>query len=106
MQSGGDDATRNMNGVGVPAGVNPYGGTHEFSGTIDLSGMLYKETDDGDYYYGSDDDGYVKLEAASNVAINDKYIVIGLQAHNLVGGVVYYMAADRGGQWLLYQPEL
>jgi len=33
-------------------------------------------------------------------------IVMGLQAHNMVAGVISYFAADRGGQWLLYQPEI
>lgn len=39
-QSGGTYNTRMMNGVGIPAESNDSSGTHEFSGILDLSGML------------------------------------------------------------------
>ena len=41
-QSGGKYNTRMANGVGVPETSNIGGGSHEFSGIIDLSGMLAK----------------------------------------------------------------
>lgn len=39
-QSGGKYNTRMAGGVGVPAESNPSGASHEFSGVIDLSGMI------------------------------------------------------------------
>ena len=41
-QSGGKYNTRMDAGVGVPATASGGGGSHEFSGVIDLSGMLAK----------------------------------------------------------------
>ena len=40
------------------------------------------------------------------VPINDKMIVLGLQAHNYWGGLISYFNADRGGQAYAYKPEL
>lgn len=39
-QSGGRYNSRMSNGVGIPAGTNGYRGSHEFSGVVDMSGML------------------------------------------------------------------
>jgi len=39
-QSGGAFNTRMSEGVGIPAGTNEVGASHEFSGIIDLSGLL------------------------------------------------------------------
>ena len=41
--SGGDDNTRMKSGVAVPAGSAGTPNTHEFSGVIDVSGMLAKD---------------------------------------------------------------
>ena len=105
MMSGGAGNSRTASNVGVPAGTNAAPTSHEFSGTIDLSGMLVKDSF-GNFLVAASDDGYVKRAAEATVSINDKYIVIGLQAHSLTGGVNYYLAADRGGQWLLYRPYI
>ena len=42
----------------------------------------------------------------ASVPINDKMIVLGLQAHNYWGGLISYFNADRGGQAYAYKPEL
>ena len=43
---------------------------------------------------------------SATVPINDKMIVLGLQAHNHWGGLISYFNADRGGQAYAYKPEL
>jgi hypothetical protein len=52
------------------------------------------------------DSGFTKHVLESEVKINDKVLLVGLQAHNLNEGVISAMSADRGGQWLLYQPNI
>merc|ERR1712113_348780 len=51
-------------------------------------------------------DGAGKRSAELMVPINDKLIALGLQAHNLWTGHVDAFKADRGGQVLLYQPNI
>ena len=51
-------------------------------------------------------DGECKRAAEATVPINDKMIVLGLQAHNHWGGLISYFNADRGGQAYAYKPEL
>lgn len=102
--SGGSDNTRMSNGVGIPAGVSCGGSSHEFSGLFDMSGLL--KMDGEGYALSSSDSGHVKREADKMVSINDKTILVGLQAHNMYCGVIKYFGADRGGQWLLYQPHI
>ena len=51
-------------------------------------------------------DGECKRAAEATVPINDKMIVLGLQAHNHRGGLISYFNADRGGQAYAYKPEL
>ena len=111
--SGGDDNTRTKALVGVPAGTNigtdAVGGSypssaHEFSGVIDISGILAK-TAMGSFVI-SPHDGAAKRNAEKNVAINDKTIVMGLQAHTLAGGIIKEFRGDRGGQLYAYKPQL
>merc|ERR1712167_114791 len=102
--SGGGGSTRMTNGVGIPAGVNPAPGSHEFSGAMDLSGMLLKNSD-GSFAISSGD-GYSKRQADASVSINDKYIAMGLQAHNFSGGVIAQYHGDRGGSVMVYKPSL
>ena len=66
---------------------------------------------DRKYYFvnflvSADDTGVAKRAADRTVDINDKSIVVVLQAHNLFGGVIADLQLDRGGQWFLYQPRL
>lgn len=109
--SGGEANTRQMAGVSVPKGTACHDGekfdanAHEFSGLFDMSGLLRKD-EDGNFAMMASDTGAVKIAQNAMVGINDKYILVGLQAGNLACGVIGAFQADRGGQWLLYQPEL
>ena len=87
-----------MSKVGIPSGVNPGSGSHEFSGVIDLSGML-KQTTPGTYDFADHTTtGVDKHTAEAATSIDDKSIVVGLQSHNYVSGIINYLAGDRGGQ--------
>lgn len=103
--SGGSHNTRMMAGVGIPAGTNCHSGGHEFSGLFDISGFLVKD-DSGDFVLSASDFGDKKRMADAMVHINDKIILVGLQSHNLDCGIIEAFHLDRGGQWLLYQPNL
>eukprot|EP00930_Biecheleria_cincta_P082155 TRINITY_DN7180_c0_g1_i2.p1 TRINITY_DN7180_c0_g1~~TRINITY_DN7180_c0_g1_i2.p1 ORF type:complete len:807 (-),score=143.12 TRINITY_DN7180_c0_g1_i2:210-2318(-) len=104
-QSGGDDNTRNKAGVGVPAGTNlDPGAAHEFSGSMDLSGMLAKNSD-GSFKIKAGAPGS-KREAEATVNVNEKILAMGLQAHSLNGGVIHAFRGDRGGQLYAYRPKL
>jgi hypothetical protein len=102
--SGGDENTRMVEGVGIPAGVTTSANSHEFSGIFDLSGLIAKDAD-GNFLISAADSGKAKRDADAATEINDKYIYLSLQAHNHDGGLVEAMRADRGGQWLVYQPQ-
>eukprot|EP00971_Amphidinium_carterae_P350418 6491534-Amphidinium_carterae.2 len=106
-QSGGSSNTR-MNtpcSVGVPEATWGGSGSHEFSGLTDISGLLRKEG--GSFALQASDTGYEKRQQDKLVTdVNDKVILVGLQAHNLVSGDIRRFGADRGGQWLLFQPQL
>ena len=132
-QSGGKYNTRMNELVGIPATSNDGGGSHEFSGVIDLSGMLAKKErrrtrktksvktpkapknptpaptpapePESDFMISAHD-GAAKRMAEHMIPINEKLIVLGLQAHNMDSGVVKAFKADRGGQVLLYQPKI
>ena len=105
--SGGSKNTRNgVKLVGIPAGTNTGGQAHEFSGIIDLSGLLASHNGRRDWVVSASDAGYKKRAAEATVSTNDKYLVFGLQAHNLDGGIIQAFGADRGGQWLLFQPNV
>lgn len=103
-QSGGKKNSRMLAGVGVPAGTNDGPNSHEFSGVDDLSGMMVKQK--GVFALKASDSGHKRRDLSKEVAISDKLILIGLQAHNLDAGVVRKFGADRGGQWMLYQPRM
>lgn len=103
--SGGDLNTRMASGVGIPAGTNCGARAHEFSGLFDMSGLLRK-AEDGKFALSASDSGLHKRKNDKMTKINDKTILLGLQAHNMACGVIKYFGADRGGQWLLYQPAI
>lgn len=86
-------------------GTNGGGSSHEFSGIFDMSGLVAKN-DDGSFMLSASDTGAEKRAADGSVSINDKYIIFGLQAHNLNTGVIDTFQCDRGGQWLIYKPSL
>lgn len=104
--SGGERNTRMSAGVGVPAGTSCKASAHEFSGVFDMSGLLRKNKNGCGFRLSAFDTGYEKRKHDRLVSINEKYIIVGLQAHNLACGVIKWFAADRGGQWLLYQPDI
>lgn len=104
--SGGKLNSRMMAGVGIPAGVNAESSAHEFSGVFDLSGLLAKDSHGNNFIVSADDPGYIKRQVEGMVAMNDKSILIGLQAHNFYGGVIKTFQGDRGGQWLVYNPNV
>ena len=85
-----------MAGVACPATASDASGSHEFSGIIDLSGMLEKDT--CGYFTIPAKDGHGKRQAELRVPIEDKLIALGLQAHNFHSGVVEAFEADRGGE--------
>ena len=127
--SGGQNNTRHFSGVGIPAGVNGGASSHEFSGIADLSGLVYdgeagkggksgekaakagKTKAKGKVRRGArklskSSTGYEKRESDRQVAVNDKLILLGLQAHNYYDGIIASFQGDRGGQWLAYQPDI
>ena len=70
--SGGDDNTRIKSGVAVPAGSAGSPNTHEFSGVIDISGMLAKDA--SGKYIASAGNGHSKRVAEAKVPIDEKMI--------------------------------
>ena len=101
--SGGDDNTRMKNYVAVPAGSAGSPNGHEFSGVIDLSGMLAKDSSGN--YMASAGDGQSKRAAEAMVPIDEKIIAMGLQAHSINKGVISALRGDRGGQIYAYLPS-
>lgn len=101
--SGGDDNTRMKNMVAVPAGSAGLPNTHEFSGVIDISGMLAKDA--SGKYIASAGNGRSKRMAEAMVPIDEKMIVFGLQAHSINKGVIAALRGDRGGQVYAYKPS-
>ena len=103
--AGGASNTRNIAKVGVPALVNNGGFTgFEFSGVIDLSGMLARDASGN--WIATAGVGATRRTADKMVPINNKTIAFGLQAHNLNSGIINAMAGDRGGQVYAYKPQL
>jgi len=106
-QSGGRYNTRMKAHVGVPAQTNDgwwASSAHEFSGVIDLSGMLLKDTSGN--FVAKAGIGATKRQAERTIPINNKTIAMGLQAHQLTAGIVRAMQGDRGGQIYAYQPSI
>ena len=97
-QAGGSYNTRTKAGVSVPAGTatNETARASEFSGVADLSGILKSGTALG---------GYARRQADATVAIEDKYIAVGLQHHSATTGVISDFNLDRGGQVYIYKPN-
>merc|ERR1712218_460223 len=103
--SGGSDNTRMAAGVGIPAGVSSGAKSHEFSGVADMSGLVAKRRNNR-FKLKDTDSGYMKRAADRSVPINEKLVLLGLQAHNYAGGVIEAFQGDRGGQWLAYPPAI
>lgn len=109
--SGGEDNTRMKAGVGIPKGVACHdgekyvSGAHEFSGAFDVSGLLRKD-ESGSFVLKATDTGMQKRANDALVPINDKNIIMTLQSGKWSCGVIGAFASDRGGQWLVYQPNI
>lgn len=91
-------------GFGIPVTSSGTTRAHEFSGLFDLSDLLAKHG--LTYVESADEQGYMKRIADATVPINGKNILVGLQAHNPFSGVIADNQCDRGGQWLVYQPDI
>lgn len=104
--SGGKVNTRMVDGVGIPAGVNTKPDSHEFSGIFDLSGLVAKDSETGEFVVRASDTGKAKRDADAMTPINEKKVYLSLQSHNMDGGINEAFKSDRGGQWLMYQPNI
>ena len=102
--AGGSQNTRMKARVGVPALVNSGANAAEFSGVIDLSGMLARDASGN--WIATAGVGATKRTAERLVPINNKTIAFGLQSHTLSAGIISAMAGDRGGQVYAYKPQL
>ena len=67
-----------------------------------MSGLV-AEDKDGKWMLGADDDCTIAREVDRSITMNDKFIVIGLQAHNFKIGVTKDLQGDRGEQCLVYK---
>lgn len=102
--SGGVQNSRMVAGVGIPKTSNAAAGSHEFSGVFDLSGLLRQEN--GEFTFQASDPGYVKRQEEKKVLINDKDIMINVQASNMNDRIMVHFGADTGGQVMIYKPML
>ena len=102
--SGGSENTRMKAGVSVPAGTWSKATSHEFSGVFDLSGLLVRDAD-GEFVLSASGTGADKRAADRLVDINDKQIMVNLQAHSQNSGVLEAFQLDRGGQIYMIQPK-
>jgi hypothetical protein len=103
--SGGALNTRIVAGVSIPFGTFGTGTSHEFSGSFDASSFFVKDAD-GEYVLSASGTGYDKRRADAMVPINEKSIVMNLQAHSFGGGILATFQLDRGGQIYLLRPNL
>jgi hypothetical protein len=102
--SGGVQNTRMLGGVSVPAGTFTSASSHEFSGIFDLSGLLVRD-DSGAFVLSAADTGAAKRAADRLLDINDKMIIVNLQAPSQSSGYFEAFQLDRGGQIYMLQPK-
>jgi len=74
-------------GVGIPAGTNTGADAHEFSGIFNVSGLLRQQSN-GDFALKSREAGFETKKEAARVDLEEKYIILGLQAQNMAGGII------------------
>mmetsp|Transcript_68153 Transcript_68153/g.205846 ORF Transcript_68153/g.205846 Transcript_68153/m.205846 type:complete len:858 (-) Transcript_68153:341-2914(-) len=103
--SGGNMNSRELARVSAVEGVLRNPSTHEFSGATDLSGLLAKNTD-GSFKLSPGDGAGTKRSLDAQVPVNQKDIVVTLQAHSNWGGWTESFSPDAVGQILLYRPAL
>lgn len=102
--SGGAKNSRGVAPAYIPKGASGPPQAHGFSGIFDLSGLPRKEN--GKFALKASHSGSVKRANDRKVAINDKQLIINLQAHSIQGGLISGFRADRGGQVYMYQPNI
>merc|ERR1712137_293264 len=100
--SGGPKNSRQLAMVSGVEGVMKAPASHEFSGATDLSGMLARNSD-GSFKLAAGDETGARRSLEAEVAINEKSIVVSLQAHSNWGGWTSSLSPDAAGQILLYQ---
>lgn len=103
--SGGSENTRMKAGVSVPAGTWSRATSHEFSGVFDLTGLLHRDEASGLFTVSATDTGVAKRAADRMVDINDKLIMVNLQAHSQNSGLLEAFQLDRGGQIYMIKPK-
>lgn len=75
------------------------------TGLFDLSGLVRRDSN-GTFMLAADDDGSAKRENDAAVPINEKNILIALQAGDYTCGVIGAFQGDRGGQLYIYKPDI
>lgn len=104
--SGGSENTRMKAGVSIPLKTfSEADAGHEFSGAFDLSSFFVRD-DSGDFVLSASGPGYEKRQLDATVPMNDKNILIALQAHTQHSGIISAFQLDRGGQIYVIQPKL
>ena len=102
--SGGSENTRMLAGVSVPAGTFTTATAHEFSGVFDLSGLLVRD-ESGAFVLSADGTGAAKRAADRLLDINDKLIMVNVQAQSQSSGFLESFQLDRGGQLYMIKPK-
>jgi len=103
--SGGSKNSRQLAMVSAVEGVMKSPNSHEFSGATDLSALLAKNGD-GTFQLSPGDTTGAQRSIEAEVPINEKSLVVSLQAHSNYGGWTTSFHPDAAGQILLYKPEV
>lgn len=105
--SGGRENSRTKAFVGIPKGTGSAPSAHEFSGVFDISGLVRRKIlRPNEFVLNARDTGAKKRMADALTPINEKLLLLSLQAHSISAGVINGYRADRGGQVYLYQPNI
>mmetsp|Transcript_40543 Transcript_40543/g.104892 ORF Transcript_40543/g.104892 Transcript_40543/m.104892 type:complete len:88 (+) Transcript_40543:432-695(+) len=78
---------------------------HEFSGATDISALLAKDAS-GNFRLAVGDATGAQRTLDAQIPINEKSIVVSLQAHSNWGGWTESFNPDAAGQILLYKPAV
>jgi len=103
--SGGPLNSRIVAGVSAIEGAVSRADGHEFSGGFDLSGLLHKDAD-GKFSLAYPAPPGEKRRLDSATPINEKTMLVSLQAHSNLGATVPSFYSDRISQVLMFQPNI
>jgi len=103
--SGGEKNSRQLAGVSAVEGVMKSPSAHEFSGATDISALLAKDAS-GNFRLAVGDATGAQRTLDAQIPINEKSIVVSLQAHSNWGGWTESFNPDAAGQILLYKPAV